>query len=93
MDLRHFLWTDKINIRWKHVTYNLQVDAATACVEASGKYFEKNLNLQFVTHSNLNQLSSAVLNYSVGYMLFVVKYDLTSLPPEFDEGCGLKAEQ
>jgi hypothetical protein len=26
-------------------------------------------------------------------MLFVVKYDLTSLPPEYDEGCGLNAEQ
>jgi hypothetical protein len=24
---------------------------------------------------------------------FVVKYDVTSLPPEFDESCGYKAEQ
>ena len=53
----------------------------------------KKLNLQFVTHSNLQLLSSAVLNCSVGYMLLVVKYDLTSLPPEYDEGCGLQAEQ
>jgi hypothetical protein len=34
----------------------------------------------------------SILDSSAAYMPFVVKYNLTSLSPEFDEGCGLKAE-
>jgi hypothetical protein len=40
-DLRHFLWTDKINVRWKDASNNLHVDAAPECGDTSGKYFEE----------------------------------------------------
>ena len=77
IDIKYFVWTDKINMRRKDVTNNLQVDAATGCVKTSGKYFEKKSNLQFVTHSNLKLLPSAVLNCSLGYMPLFAKCDLT----------------
>jgi len=46
-------------------------------VSRQGVNIFKKLNLPFVTQTNLHLLSSAVLNCSAGYMLFVVKYDLT----------------
>jgi hypothetical protein len=65
-DLRRFLWTDKTNIRWKDVADNLQVDAATACVERSGKYFSK---IQFTVSYTFKHAPTVISSLKLFYRL------------------------
>jgi len=67
------------------------VKAATACGVRSGNYFQQ---IQITDCHTFTPAATviSILNSSAGYMPVVVKCDLTSLSPEFDEGWGLKAE-
>ena len=57
----------------------------------SGYYFQQ---IQITVCHTFKPAATVIniLDSSAGYMPFVVKYDLNSLSPEFDEGWGLKAE-
>jgi hypothetical protein len=68
------------------------VDVATACVVTRGKHFQK---IQITVCHTIKPAPTVIssLKFFCRIHLVLVKYDLTSLPTEFGEDFGLKAEK